>query len=77
MGESSPSLVDLQNKKLHMHPTGEFINESSSMIKEINYFNDKFPTNEIGTPDQTLLIYNLLRSKLFALSATQSLYYND
>jgi hypothetical protein len=32
---------DLQHTKLFMHPTGEFINASSHVMKEINLFNQK------------------------------------
>jgi len=70
-------LIDLQNSKLHMLPTGEFINESSSLINEINSFTEKHQARNLGTATQTVLLYNLMRAKLNRLYDLNSLYFND
>lgn len=78
--KGSPSLKDMQNMKLDMHPTGEFINNSTRVINLVNKFNDDHESNVLiseGTPDRTLLLYNFIRGELFVLSSTYRLYYMD
>jgi len=78
--KGSPSLKDLQNMKLDMHPTGEFINKSANVINLINKFHDDYESNSLtmeGTPDRTLLLYNFIRGELFILSSSFHLYYMD
>jgi hypothetical protein len=76
--KGSPSLKDLQNMKLDLHPTGEFINKSDQNFKSITKFIDDFESKSLeGTPDANLFLYNFLRTELFVLSSTYSLYYND
>jgi hypothetical protein len=76
--KGSPSLKDLQNMKLDLHPTGEFINKSDQNFKSITKFIDDFESKSLeGTPDANLFLYNFLRTELFVISSTYSLYYND
>jgi hypothetical protein len=78
LGTGSPSLKDLQNMKLDMHPTGEFINKSTENINSITKFIDDFKSKSLeGTPDANLLLYNYLRGELFFLYTTYTAYYND
>jgi hypothetical protein len=80
LGTTSPSLKDLQNMKLDMHPTGEFINNSTNVINLINKFHDDYESNTLtmeGTPDRTFLLYNFIRGELFILSSSFHLYYMD
>jgi hypothetical protein len=66
--------------KLDMHPTGEFINNSTNVINLINKFHDDYESNTLtmeGTPDRTFLLYNFIRGELFILSSSFHLYYMD
>ena len=76
--KGSPSLKDLQNMKLDLHPTGDFINKSTENLNSITKFIDDFDSKSLeGTPDANLLLYNYLRGELFFLYTAYTAYYND